>query len=119
MKVSITPNPYQRAEAWHRRLGSHMTVAEVIEAHGQMGYVHSTPEVFVMARQVEADWEDARLCDLEFTAPAGDCWHVWLCAGNFRAAMAFLPYPLPYVSFHRRGRLRVIPLETARRMLRP
>jgi hypothetical protein len=116
MKGSITPNPYQRAEAWHRRLGCHMTFAEVIEAHGQMGYVHITPDVFVMARRVEADWGDDRLCDLQFIAPAGDCWHVWLLAGDFRAAMAFLPYPLPYVSFHRRGRLRVMPLDRALRL---
>jgi hypothetical protein len=106
--------PYTRAFFWHDALQSQWEFEEIIARHGQIGFVHITPDVFVMARRVEADWQDDRLCDLQFTAPAGDCWHVWLLAGDFRAAMAFLPYPLPYVSFHRRGRLRVMTLDRAR-----
>ena len=109
--------PYQRAAAWHHRLRSGWTFEEVIEAHGQMGFIHSTPDVFVMARRVDVDWEPETFSDLEFTAPAGECWHVWLLAGDFRAAMAFLPEPLPFVSFHRRGKLRILTLDQARRLL--
>ena len=109
--------PYERAAAWHHRLRSGWTFEEVIEAHGQMGFIHSTPDVFVMARRVDVDWEPETFSDLEFTAPAGECWHVWLLAGDFRAAMAFLPEPLPFVSFHRHGKLRILTLDQARRLL--
>lgn len=109
--------PYQRAAAWHHRLRSGWTFEEVIEAHGQMGFIHSTPDVFVMARRVHTLWPESGFSDPNLRDLHGECWHVWLLAGDFRAAMAYLPEPLPFVSFHRRGKLRILTLDQARRLL--
>ncbi len=110
--------PYERAELWHNALGSTWSFADVIKAHGKCGFIHSTPEVFVMARRIFASDQDTAN-DLTFWNPTGNCWHVWLLAGNPRAAWRYLPFDLPFVSFHRRGILRVLPLEDAKRMLHP
>lgn len=109
-------SPYQRAEARHLEFGSDWTFAEVIDAHGVVGYVHSTPDLFVMARQGHSDWNSDEFRDPYATSSTGDCWHVWLLAGDFRAAMAFLPFPLPFVSYHRRDRLVVLTLDQVLRL---
>ena len=109
--------PYERAAAWHLRLRSGWTFEEVLEAHGQTGFIHSTPDVFVMARRGHSDWNLDEFSDPYATSTTGDTWHVWLLAGDFRAAMAFLPEPLPFVSFHRHGKLRILTLDQARRLL--
>lgn len=111
--------PYERAERWHRSLGSPMTFEEVIEAHGEMGFIHSTPEVFVLARRVDSIWDEDEFSNLEFTDWDGDCWHVWLLAGDPSAAWKFLPYPLPFMSYHRRGKLRIKRLHDFRSAFAP
>jgi len=111
-----SPTPYQRAEARHLEFGSEWTFEEVIKAHGVAGYVHSTPDLFVMARRVHWDWHDDDLRDPYAICSTGNCWHVWLLAGDFRAAMVFLPYPLPFVTYHRRGYLRAMTMERVLRL---
>jgi hypothetical protein len=108
--------PYDRADIRHLEFGSEWTFAEVIEAHAVSGHVHITPDVFVMARQVHSEWDPDSFSDPYATFSNGNCWHVWLLAGDFRAAMAFMPYPLPFISYHRRGRLRILTLDDALRM---
>jgi hypothetical protein len=58
---------------------------------------------------VRHDWPDERLCDFWDVAEAGeaDCWHVYLAAGAWQMALPFLPYELPWISWHRRDKLRV------------
>ncbi len=113
--------PYLRALRWHDALRSDWSFDQVIYAHGYVptGHVIVTPEVFVMARRVSSGWPAGAFDELSSWDPAGDCWHVWLLAGDPRAALKFLPYELPWISYHRRGKLRVLSLEAARRMLRP
>lgn len=93
-----------------------MTFADVIAAHGCVGYVHATPELFLLARRARSYWPECLRNDPWHVAKDGDCWHVWLMAGNLDAWERFLPYPLPFVSMHRRERLRVYPLERFRRL---
>jgi hypothetical protein len=103
---------FEEAAAWHAAHGGgEMSFGEVVEAHAQGGYVFITPEFFLLGRRVARDWDEARRCDPWQVDPAGDCWHVWLAAGDWRGWERFLPYRLPWVSFHRRERLRVWALE--------
>lgn len=109
-------SPFAQAAECHARLGCGMEFWEVIEAHAQVGYVVMTPELFMLGRRVDRDWgEDERL-DPWVTAETGDCWHVWLLAGDWRCWERFLPYPLEWVSMHRRGRLVVRKLDQFRRL---
>ena len=110
------PSPFERAARAHLSLGSDWSFAEVVEAHAVSGYVSVTPEVFLLGRAVNSDWSDAELCDPHLWSAEPDCWHVWLLAGDASRVWGLLPYELPWVSFHRRGRLRVVREEVVRRM---
>ena len=108
--------PIEQAAAWHAAHGGgEMSFMEVIAAHGRHGYVVATPEFFLLGRRVMRDWDDDRRCDPWQVAEDGDTWHVWLAAGEWEGWERFLPYPLPWVSFHRKGRLRVWPLDYFRK----
>jgi hypothetical protein len=103
----MNSSPYNRARHWHMEGGWHWTFAQLIAAHGERGgHVFVTPEVFVMARPVCMSWDEDQICDPQQVATEPDCWHIWLLAGDASAALRFLPYPLPFVSWHRRHALR-------------
>jgi hypothetical protein len=109
-KSPSTPPPYQRAHGWHLAGGWHWSFEQVMAAHAYHGgEVHVTPEVFVLARPVCRAWPEEWLCDPQrvATREVADCWHVWLLAGDAGAAVRYLPYELPFMSWHRRGKLRV------------
>lgn len=108
--------PFDHAFRWHFHHGGDLEFSEIIEAHAQCGVVIITPELFLLGRRVRRDWPEARRLDPWATAEDGDCWHVWLAAGDWREWEKFLPFPLPWVSMHRRGRLRVWPLDGFRRL---
>lgn len=105
--------PFVRAALCHEGLGSAWSFAQVVEAHAQCGYVVVTPELCLLFRAVRSDWSEGELCDPLLFSPEPDCWHVWLVAGDYRQALRWTPYPLPWVSCHRRGKLRVMGLEEA------
>lgn len=108
--------PYDRAAAWHAKHGGAIEFSDIVEFHAGCGYVIITPEIFLLARQVRSYWSD-ELMSLPWRAVEdGDCWHVWLMAGDWQGWERFLPYPLPFVSMHRREKLRVYPLERFRRL---
>jgi hypothetical protein len=108
--------PIERAAAWHAEHGGEMSFMELIAAHGRHGYVIATPEVFLLARRARSYWPECLRLDPWHVAADGNCWHVWLAAGEWRAWQPFLPYPLPFVSMHRHGKLRVVALERFRRL---
>ncbi|QJE99108.1 hypothetical protein [Luteolibacter luteus] len=103
--------PFAKAALCHQGLRSAWSFAEIVEAHAQSGYVVVTPEICLLFRAVRRDWSEAELCDPLLYSPEPDCWHVWLLAGDYRQAMRWMPFPLPWVSFHRRGKWRVMEME--------
>lgn len=107
--------PFEQAAEWHAASGCGLSFTEVIEAHAQVGFVHITPEIFLLARHGRSYWPDTLRDDPWHVATDGDCWHVWLMAGDWCQWERFLPYPLPFVSMHRREVLRVWPLDRLRR----
>jgi len=109
-------SPFEMAARWHAALECGTPFVEVLETHLLTGYVFATPEIFLMGRRVDSRRE-GMMADFRATDPEGDCWHVWLLAGDFSKAMRFLPFELPYVSFHRRGKLRVMSLAEAGSLL--
>lgn len=85
--------PVEQASIW---FGEHF--AECVADHFLSGYVISTPEFFLMGKH-----ED-------------DAWFVTYLAGDLRAAVASIPYPLPWVIFQRdNGNLRRYSLESLTR----
>ena len=101
----MNPPPYERAARWHIAHCPHTPFVQVVEAHFFSGVVVSTPDIFVLARRVGHDWDEVRLLDIGQADPAGDCWHVWLFAGNLPQLPAADMLRLPWVTFHRGHRL--------------
>lgn len=99
--------PYETAARWHLAHCPETPFREILEAHLFHGHVISGPLAFVLGRQVMHDWPAARLLDPWDTDEAGDCWHVWLWAGEVRDWQRVVPWPLPWLSFHRGERLKV------------
>ena len=102
--------PFDRAAALHASFRTGWTFAEIIEAHAD-GCAIITPDVFVLARGVRSTWPSDWMSDPLSVAKEPDCWHVFLLAGDYRSAWRHMPFLLPFVSFHRRGVLRVYPME--------
>ena len=110
-------SPIEQAVAWHKEhCADGMTFLDILAAHGRVGYVIATPDLFLLARRGRSYWPEDLRNDPWHVAENGDCWHVWLMAGEWTGWEKFLPYPLPWVSMHRRGKLRVYPLERFRRL---
>ncbi len=100
--------PAEQAAAVYQREACARSFKNDLAAHLVTGYVISTPDVFVMARPVDR-WADPELIVdpfHQFSREESDCWHVYLCAGDWRAALAFLPYDLAWMSWERSNRLR-------------
>ena len=106
----------QAAELWSAS-GSPWSFGQMVEAHAQAGCVIITPEVFLLARPIRADWPTADACDPLAWCAEPDCWHVALAAGRIAAIHALVPYPLPWASFCRRGRFRRVPWAAAARIM--
>lgn len=89
------------------------TFQEDMELHLISGYVVSTPDYFVMARPVNKDADPARIVDpnVMFNKEEWDCWHIYLYAGDIVKAWDKDTLHLPFVSFERKNRLRIYPME--------
>lgn len=105
--------PFEQAVRWHEANCPGESLTEMVEAHFLGGHVVAGPELFLMGRRVGREWENERLCDPWQVDPDGTMWHVWLFAGDIYQVRETVPYPLPWVSFHRRGRLVRMPFERA------
>jgi hypothetical protein len=104
-------SPIERAVQWHEASGCVIPFMELVAAHGRHGVVIATPDLFILARRVDATWSNARRDDPWDVAEDGNCWHVWLLAGDWRKWERYVPFLLPLVSMHRRGKLRIYRLE--------
>jgi len=99
--------PYEQAARWHLAHCPGVEFREILEAHLFHGHVISSPTRFVLGRQVRHDWPAELLLDPRCVAPSGNCWHVWLWAGTVADWGEVVPWPLPWISFHRGDRWRV------------
>lgn len=110
--------PFAQAAEAHGALGCGWPFVALVEAHAlHGGYVFITPDCFLMGRPIRRDWPSKDIANPAKVASDPDCWHVWLMAGELSALLALIPYPLPFVSFHRRGVLRVRPMLAVERAL--
>jgi len=85
------------------------TFAEDLALHFEHGFVFSTPDYFIMGRPVpkDAPAEDIVNPAIVFPRAICDCWHCYLFAGDMAAALAVLPWALPWISFERKNELRI------------
>ena len=87
--------PVEQASSFY---GPHF--CEVVADHLLNGYVFSTPDCFLLGKQ------------------QGDAWFVSYLAGDLRAAVPFIPFPLPWLIFQRdNGELRRYSAESLTRKI--
>lgn len=82
---------------------------EDVSLHLKHGYLIKTPEYIVMGKAVVRWMSDEELRDPRIKCPEGvtpDAWYVYLYCGTACNFLSFEPYPLDYVGWHRRGKLR-------------
>ncbi|MDB6117408.1 MAG: hypothetical protein JWO08_1189 [Verrucomicrobiaceae bacterium] len=103
--------PFDQAQAVYEREPCARTFFEDLHFHLCHGYVYSSPGCFAMVREVNHDWSEQRMLAPWETQPGGDCWMIWLLAGNAAEAIGKLPHPKPWLATERSGRLRVVAAE--------
>ncbi|EIP99340.1 hypothetical protein OpiT1DRAFT_03854 [Opitutaceae bacterium TAV1] len=109
----MSMSPFRQASLVYEREPCARPFVADLSFHHANGYVFSTPEFFVMGRAVPRYAPRSQIVGLNvfWSTAACDCWHVYLMAGDMRAALAMFPYPLPWVSFERSNRLRFYPFD--------
>ena len=102
--------PYQQAREIYNREECARTFEEELVAHLNNGYVINTPELFMMFRAVRRAWGEECILNpnesIAWTVGQADTWHVYAASGNPLDIFNHAPYPLPYISFERKNRLR-------------
>ena len=99
--------PYLLARSVYESEPCARTFEEDLLAHLYTGYVVSTPEVFLMFRLVHSAAHPEQILDPWTIFEGGDCWHVYLAAGDASQFHAHFPQSLQWVSFERKNRLRI------------
>jgi hypothetical protein len=105
----------EQAAAVYQREWCANTFKDDLEAHLLNGYVHSTPEAFVMTRPVLSTAPEAEVLDPWHTFPREQCdaWLIWLAAGRVSTLLHLFPYDLPLIGWQKRNRLRFHPFAQA------
>lgn len=96
-------SPIEQARLVYFREPCARTFVADLEMHLQHGYVVSTPDCFAMARPVWRDWAYRHLANPEMTAPGGDCWWIWILAGDMKTALWWLPEKKPWIGYERKN----------------
>lgn len=110
--------PYEQAQAVYEREPCARTFHEDLWYHLQHGFVWASPGAFAMIRPVGADWSREDLLSPWLIDPAGDCWLVWLLAGDAAEAISKLPSPKKWLAFERSGWLYTVDAERFQSRLR-
>lgn len=69
--------------------------------HLEHGYVFCTPDFFVMGFPVNKHRLGNDEHPFDCYKPDGDCWYVFAMAGNMAKAWSIMPWPLPFIGWHR------------------
>lgn len=89
----VTLTPYQRAQAVYQCEPCARPFEEDMEWHLRLGYVITTPTLFMLARRVSSEWDESRLLAPWYVHPNGDALWVWLLAGDMVEALTAVPWP--------------------------
>lgn len=98
--------PFDQVAELYERYPQPRTFDEDICAHISTGYVVSTPEFFLMGRGVCRNAHLNAISDprISFPRDQQDTWLVYAFAGSSRNFLSFVPYPLTWAAWQRRGK---------------
>lgn len=97
--------PFDQIAVLYEQTQMPRSFEEDMTAHISTGYVVSTPEYFIMGRAVDREAPPELIDDPwhAFPQPLQNTWLVYAFAGSSRNFLSFVPYPLKWVAFQRRG----------------
>lgn len=99
--------PIERVEAIYRNEECGSTFLEDKAVLEKIGVVVSDDRIFVMGRAVRHDATREQIYDSNYVHVAPDAWLCHVAAGvRMRDYLNAIPYPLPYLLFERRNRLK-------------
>lgn len=111
-------SPFDAAVEVYRREPCARTFEHDLFLHLMHGTVIATPDVFAMVRPVRSDWGLDDLRDPSLVDPAGDCWWIWLAAGDVGRLFGWLE-PKLFVAFERKNTPKRVRYERIHRLWRP
>lgn len=113
--------PFEQAAQVYAKERCARSFTEDVELHFLHGFVHSTPDYFIMGRAVVKCAPPALIVDPQhrFSRAVCDAWMVYLAAGDLGKAWDVLPWPLPWLVFERNNELRFVPADAMKRLSRP
>lgn len=88
-----------------------------LQLHLRHGIVLSTPTCFAMIRPVWSRWSHEILQSPWWADPDGDCWMMWLAAGDITPVWDLGPSK-SLVAWEQRNVLRIMPYDRFRRLYR-
>ena len=111
--------PILHAMSVYKMEECYRTFQEDLELHLATGFVHSTPEYFIMGRPVRSDAPEIEIMDAALPFQEPDCWHIHLAAGNIKLFWKHEDgLRLPFVTWERRNVLKgPYKMETVRRIV--
>jgi len=92
------------------------TFRQDLELHLLTGYVFSTPEYFIMGRPVNRYAAHSLIIDplVCFPKEEWNCWHIYVMSGNIALCWDREPLKLPFVSWEKRNKLKIYPMNAIR-----
>lgn len=112
-------SPLEQAASVYDREPCARSFREDVEAHFVNGHVISTPDVFILAREVSRGATPEQIVNpwIAFPPHLADCWHVYLFAGDLRRVFDYCPSAKKWVAFERGNILRFHRFESIRRWI--
>lgn len=112
-------NPYMQAVKFYENREDFPFFGEALHQILMNGFVHSTPDFFIMATPVNKDELTEDVFDVYKNWPKEEqnCWMVWFAAGKIDGGFEICPYQLPYVCFRRENILRVYGFRNIKRVV--
>lgn len=113
--------PFEQAAKVYDRESCVRSFTEDVELHFLHGFVHSTPDFFIMGRPVVRAAAPALILNPShpFARAECDAWMVYLAAGDLGKAWQVLPWPLPWLVFERNNELRFVSADAIKRLSSP
>ncbi len=95
-------NAYLTAFEEYEKHDREVSWTDALDYHFQRGAVISLPRCFVLARAVDAEWEDDLHAMLGPVANSWTCVHVWAVAGDLRELLALaMAHGVKHVTYQR------------------
>lgn len=108
--------PVERAMAIYGEEPCRRTFDEDLQLHLMYGYVFSTPTMFMMGRPVDRYDPPEYIVTPDRRPLWGpNAWLIYLAAGDLGEFFRYCPYPLPWVGWERKNKLRFYDFKRAKR----